>query len=224
MIKRVMLSSNRYIDLLDVSGYERRKETPIFQQITDAARVSYDGGSKGYEADKKLLKYLIDNNHSTPMEMVDFKFRVKCSIFTARQWFRHRIGSFNEISGRYTEFDEEFYIPQSFNNQSTNNKQGRSSVHRDDPFIREQYTKRIGQCLSTYKQMIDMGVSKEQARMVLPVSLLTNFIWKVNLRSLANFVTLRADPHAQFEIREFATIIRDDFLKDFVPEVHELIT
>lgn len=220
---RITVLEKGFIELQELSGYYDDNVNFLFQQITDAARTSYLGDSKGYDADLKLLKYLWKNKHTTPFEMIQFKFRVKLPIVAQNQWVRHRTGSFNIQSGRYTEFDEnDVYIPEHFNYQSKKNKQGRAGVHRDDPFLREQYAKRIGQAISTYKQMIDAGVSLEQARLVLPAyAMFSTMVWSVNLKNLLGFLSLRNHPHAQYEIRVYAEAI-EGIVGEYLPEVYLL--
>lgn len=179
--------------------------------IVQAARVSTGQGTKTPEQDDKLIGYLMKHEHWTPFEMPVYKFYVKTPIFVARQWFRHRMGSFNERSGRYTEFETEFYSPSNLKYQSKSNKQG-SDADMPEVLNRELLTeiaKLNEQSSSLYKRLLDAGVSKEQARIILPVSIYTEFYWQVNLRSLFNFIKLRNDKGAQEEIRECAVILEE---------------
>lgn len=177
-----------------------------------AARVSFDMTLKGEERDKKLIEYLLKHQHFTPFEHCVFQFHIKCPIFVARQWMRHRWGSYNEVSARYTEVKDEFYIPERFRIQDTKNKQGSViSENIDNEKLLEIYRKSIEESYRTYEQLLNSGVAREMARMVLPVSQYTQFYWTVNARSLMNFLQLRTDSHAQYEIREYANIIAGIF-------------
>lgn len=186
-----------FVKLVDFMGGDK--------SAVDGARVSYDGKSKGPEADKKLLFYLMEHDHSTPFEHTVFKFHVKAPIFVARQWMRHRMASYSEISYRYTETKDEFYIPTEWRVQDTKNKQGSTM----DPTLENELLSKelmliCNESYSFYKRFLDRGISREMARMVLPVNMYTQFYWAVNARSLMNFINLRADATAQFEIRKFA--------------------
>lgn len=177
-----------------------------------SARVSFNMESKGEERDKKLIEYLLEHEHFTPFEHCVFQFHIKCPIFVARQWMRHRWGSYNEISARYTEVKDEFYIPEKFRIQDLKNKQGSlESDKLNHKEITDLYLKAIETSYDIYKQLLRNGVAREMARMVLPVSLYTQFYWTVNARSLLNFLKLRLDEHAQYEIREYAKIIAEIF-------------
>ena len=195
------------------------------QAVVQAARVSFGSESKGEEKDKILIKYLLDHGHGTPFEQSVFKFHVKCPIFVARQWMRHRIGSFNEISGRYTEFDDtEYYTPDRPRFQEKKNKQG--SVFDEDRAdnIKYRFPELIKHAtdtaLHTYKELLNYGVAKELARIVLPVNMYTQFYWCVNARSLMNFLKVRLDEHAQYEMRQYAKAI-DTIFEEKMPWTHE---
>nr|AIA16676.1 Thymidylate synthase complementing protein [uncultured bacterium] len=174
------------------------------QAVVQSARVSYGGGSKGDERDRKLLNFLMKNHHETPFEHAVFKFHIKCPIFVARQWFRHRMASYNEISGRYTEFPEEFYIPEKLRAQDTKNKQGSVAVPlSDENKLKDLFKEAHEKTFKIYHELIKGGVARELARNVLPVSTYTQFYWTVNSRSLMNFLKLRTGDGAQWEIRQF---------------------
>jgi len=173
--------------------------------VVDAARVSYGGQSKGAEADKKLIAYLLQHSHLTPFEHAVFKFHVSAPIFVARQWFRHRFAAYNEISFRYTEVKDEFYIPSAWRVQDRKNKQGSvPAPDLDQAALTAAFSKQVDAALGAYREMISAGVAREMARMILPVNLYTQFYWTVNARSLINFLSLRADSHAQWEIQQYA--------------------
>lgn len=170
-----------------------------------SARVSLGSDSKGEEKDKKLIEYLLGNNHLSPFEHSVFQFHVKCPIFVARQWMRHRWCSYNEISARYTEVSDEFHIPDEFRVQDILNKQGSKKGRTlDQEKLRGEFSKVVQASYSTYKDLLSAGVAREMARMILPVCQYTQFYWTVNARSLMNFISLRADSHAQAEIRHYA--------------------
>ncbi len=173
--------------------------------VVQSARVSFGKESKGAEKDIKLINYLMKHRHETPFEHSVFKFHVKCPIFVARQWMRHRIASVNEISLRYVEYDDEFYIPEMLRKQSKSNKQASimEPVEKQDELKRE-IAELYGRIRAIYEKLIDRGVARELARIVLPLSTYTQFYWTINARSLMNFISLRADEHAQYEIREYA--------------------
>lgn len=175
--------------------------------IVSAARVSYNSSSKGEERDKKLIRYLLENNHTSPFEHVTFTLRASVPLFVARQWMRHRTWSYNEVSYRYTQPEMEFYHPGSFRKQSTDNKQMSDGVIEDNRIagpLCESYYRTVSQAVETYQDMIDAGVSRELARMVLPVSLFTHFYASVDLHNLLKFLQLRLHNHAQPEIRAAA--------------------
>ena len=178
------------------------------EAITQAARVSYSGGTKTTSTDEGLIRYLMRHWHTSPFEMVEFKFHLKMPIFVARQWIRHRTASLNEISGRYSIVNDEFYSPEEARAQSKVNNQG------SDGFVGNEETKQFLEYLDEstelykkYQDSIDNGVSRELARIGLPVSLMTEFYWKIDLHNLYHFLRLRMDEHAQKEIRELACAI-----------------
>ena len=178
--------------------------------VVRAARVSFGQSTKGEEADKKLINYMMKHNHGTPFEHIVFTFHIRCPIFVARQWFRHRIGSFNEISGRYVELDTHFFVPKVFRQNKTSNHQ--ASIEGDftedeiESMMTEwKYTLDIVE--STYHSLLEKGMAREQARAILPLGTYTEFYWTVNLRSLFNFIRLRTAEDAQEEMRDYATVI-----------------
>ena len=188
--------------------------------IVQAARVSFGQGSKGEKLDRKLLDYLIANKHETPFEQTVFKFHVKCPIFVARQWFRHRWSSFNEISGRYTEMSDEFYFPEKFRSQKSRNYVYEDIEGEMNDKLRSKLEAFYKHMYELYESMLEEGVAKEQARIVLPLALYTQFYWSVNARSLMNFLMLRLDVHAQQEIRLYANAIEKIF-KEKLPWTFE---
>ena len=192
-----------FVRLVDSMGDDK--------SVVRAARVSYGNESKGEEADRKLIHYLMKHNHGTPFEHIVFTFHVRCPIFVARQWFRHRIGSFNEISGRYTELDTGFFVPQLFRQNRNDNHQasveGDFSDEEIESMISEwSYAMEIVE--STYDSLLEKGLAREQARAILPVGTYTEFYWTVNLRSLFNFIQLRTADDAQAEMRQYANVVQ----------------
>jgi len=203
------------VDLIDAMGGDL--------DIVNAARVSFSSyQSEMDERAEGLINFLMKNKHATPFEHVTYKFYVKCPIFVAREWFRHRWSSFNEMSMRYYVPDElEFYIPEY---DSMRKQVGKPGNYSFEP-ITDQTTVSFIQGLmsdvysvaeSAYYDLLDAGVAKEIARSVLPVGQYTEFVWTVNLRSLLNFLSLRNDSHAQLEIREFAKAI-EEFAESIAP-------
>lgn len=173
--------------------------------VVQTARVSHR--SKGTpEGDRKLIQYLWTHNHGTPFESAVFKWHVKAPVFVARQWFRHRIASFNEVSGRYTEMKNEFYFPFEWRGQDAKNKQGSSGgfCSRANIEMNDRLLEAVGKCRAVYEELLSAGVAREMARMVLPLNLYTEWYFTANARSLINFFSLRCDSHAQWETRQYA--------------------
>jgi thymidylate synthase (FAD) len=196
-------------DHMALNGFIVENWHTLDAQIVRAARVSYGKGTKTVRDDEKLIRYLIKNEHWSPFEMVEFKFHVKAPIFVARQWFRHRTGSVNEISGRYSVLEDEFYIPEKWRLQDTKNRQG-SQGELDEltnEYATDAYTEALDYAYKAYEALLSAGVAREMARMVLPLSTYTQFYWKQDLRNLLHFLKLRLDEHAQWEIREYAKAI-----------------
>ena len=182
------------------------------QGVVDSARVSYGGKSKGEDADRKLIGYLMKHSHMTPFEHSVFKFHVACPIFVMRQWIRHRMASYNEVSARYTEVKDEFYIPTRWRAQDLKNKQGSVAAPAlDHGALTAAFEGNMKDALAAYRKMLAQGVAREMARMVLPVNLYTEFYWTINARSLMNFITLRADVHAQWEIQQYGEALAGIF-------------
>lgn len=180
--------------------------------IVNAARQSFGKRSDTLtKKDEGLINFLMRERHGTPFEMVQFMFQIKCPIFVARQWFRHRIGSFNELSGRYSKLPEEFYLPTPESVREQTGKPGNYTfipVETDTAMMTiEQMHKAYKECWKTYKKLLDLNIAKELARAVLPVGIYTEFTWSVNLRSLFNFISLRSDPQCEYETRQYSKAI-----------------
>lgn len=203
--------------------------------IVQSARVSYGAGTKRRRDDSGLINYLMRNRHTSPFEMCELKLHVKLPIFVARQWVRHRAASLNEYSARYSILDSEFYIPQpeALAKQATTNRQGRGetlegeSAHRVLELLRADakrayihYEHLLGET-STGDVIPDgFGLARELARMDLTLNVYTQWYWKIDLHNLLHFVKLRADPHAQYEIRAYAVLLLR-IIKAWVPLTYE---
>jgi thymidylate synthase (FAD) len=175
--------------------------------VVQAARVSLGQESKGPKRDKLLIDYLLGHKHETPFEHSVFKFHVKCPLFVARQWFRHRLASYNEISGRYTEMEFEFCLPDRLRTQKALDYKYEDLEKNKNLQLKEQIQIHFKKSYELYQQLLEEGVAKEHARIVLPLALYTQFYWTVNARALMNFLSLRLDTHAQYEIRQYAEAI-----------------
>ena len=176
--------------------------------IVQAARVSYGKGTSKVSQDRGLIRYLMRHRHTTPFEVVEFKFHCKMPIFVARQWVRHRTANINEYSLRYSEARDEFYYPdpKHIEFQSALNMQGRMGEVSDDLKQKVQdYFKEISErSFEIYSELNNAGVARELARAILPVNLYTEWYWKNDLHNLLHFIGLRSDDHAQYEIRVFS--------------------
>ena len=204
--------------------------------IVQAARVSYGKGTKKVSTDSGLIKYLMRHRHSTPFEMCEIKYHVKLPIFVARQWIRHRTANVNEYSARYSILDKEFYIPdkQHLAAQSESNRQGRGNLingKQADEILNllkedaqrnyDDYEKMLNQKYDgTVIDEKKQGLARELARMNLTLNAYTQWYWKTDLLNLLNFLSLRADSHAQYEIRAYADVMIDS-LKRWVPLAYE---
>ncbi len=185
------------LELVRVSGSD--------VEIVNAARVSYGKvTTKIDERDIKLLKFLMHHQHTSPFEHNQLSFRVKAPIFVQRQWFRHRMNSFNEVSYRYVQAPFEFYVPPVWRYQDTVNKQNSVGAFENDE-LRTLFVESIQQSFQAYEKLLEQGVCRELARTLLPTATYTQFIFTCNLHSLMHFLKLRLDPGAQYEIRQFAT-------------------
>jgi len=195
--------------------------------ICQAARVSYGKGTKSVQNDTGLIRYLMRHWHSTPFEMCEVKLHVKLPVFVARQWIRHRTANVNEYSARYSILDREFYIPapEDLAAQSVINNQGRGEALSGEEAARVlRYLKDDSmRAYDHYEEMISQedqqGLARELARMNLPANVYTQWYWKVDLHNLFHFLRLRADAHAQYEIRVYADAICD-IVKDWVPAAY----
>jgi thymidylate synthase (FAD) len=201
--------------------------------IVQAARVSYGRGTKRSRDDRGLINYLMRNWHTSPFEMCEIKLHVKLPIFVARQWIRHRTANVNEYSARYSVLDNEFYVPdrEQLRAQSASNRQGRGDLLEADEAeqVIEILREDAMRSYSHYEELLNegpdgervnaerQGLARELARMNLSLGFYTQWYWKVDLHNLMHFLRLRADPHAQFEIREYADVITNEVMKRWVP-------
>lgn len=202
--------------------------------IVQAARVSYGTGTRRVQDDAGLINYLMRHRHTTPFEMCEIKYHVKLPIFVARQWIRHRTASVNEYSARYSILDREYYVPepQALAAQSSANRQGRGEVleGREAARVLEILRTDAATCYDHYQEMLNedegggrdptrLGLARELARMNLTLSTYTQWYWKIDLHNLLHFLSLRADPHAQHEIRVYAEAMLET-VRRWVPISH----
>ena len=186
--------------------------------IAEAARVSYSKGNRKVLDDASLIQYLYSHEHTSPFEMVTFKFHIKAPLFIVRQWQRHRMSSFNEISGRYSVIPESFWIPDTFRLQDLINRQSSDGVLSDSlnkEFVKK-YSDITEKSYSLYKDSLEYGISREMARTILPQNMYTEFYWKIDLHNLLRFIKLRSAPNAQQEIREYSNQIKE-IVKEYCP-------
>lgn len=203
--------------------------------VVQAARVSYGRGTKKVQEDRGLINYLLRHWHTTPFEMAEIKFHVKLPIFVARQWIRHRMANVNEYSARYSVMDREFYVPapEHLAAQSSVNRQGRGDLlagqEAEDvlAMLREDAARNYDHYVAMLNDPSEgsyredrAGLARELARMNLTMNVYTQWYWKTDLHNFMNFLRLRADAHAQYEIRAYADVMVD-ILKAWVPLVHE---
>jgi thymidylate synthase (FAD) len=211
--QRVEVLDQGWIELQDVMGNDLA--------IVNAARVSFLGESKGDEADKKLLFYLLRHRHTTPFEQVEFKFRVRAPVLVWWQWVRHRTWHVNAQSGRYTPFQHyDFYHPSIWRRQSESNKQGSEGEigPEDASRLSELWTEHCDRSFKLYQRALEAGVAKEQARLFLPgFGAYYTWICKVDAHNLMHFLSLRMAPDAQAEIRAYAQAIYHRFFKPTLP-------
>lgn len=184
--------------------------------VVNSARVSFAKQSDSVgDAEVGLINFLMREKHGTPFEHNAFMFHVKCPIFVAREWFRHRVGSFNELSARYTFIEDEFYVPRKEDVREQIGKPGSYSFKRIEDGREDFAVSIISEmnelAYNKYRLLIEKGIAKELARSVLPVSMYTQFYWTVNARSLMNFLQLRTSQYAQLEIRQYAAEVEKLF-------------
>ncbi len=207
--------------------------------VVQAARVSYGRGTRKVSEDRGLIRYLMRHRHTTPFEMCEIKYHVKLPIFVARQWIRHRTANVNEYSARYSIMDREFYIPapEQLGVQSQANRQGRGDVLEGEEAeaVLRLLQDDAERCYDHYQEMLNedaqgnvldpgrSGLTRELARMDLTLNVYTQWYWKIDLHNLMHFLSLRADEHAQYEIRAYAVAMLET-LKRWVPLTYEAFT
>jgi thymidylate synthase (FAD) len=193
--------------------------------IVNGARVSFGKRKETMDKnDKVLIDYLVEHRHTSPLEHVSFTFHIKCPLFVTRQWHRHRTWSYNEISRRYTSINMEFYIPEKYRRQAKDNRQASiddDSVifqnGRDGKTVAEAIKNHTDSAYKFYEDLIEMGVAREQARMVLPQNMYTEMYASVDLHNLLHFIELRVHEGAQWEIQQYAKALLD-LVEPAVPE------
>jgi thymidylate synthase (FAD) len=229
LYKPIKVLDHGFVRVIDYMGDD--------SAVVQAARVSYGRGTKKSLQDKGLINYLMRHRHTTPFEMCDIKFHIKLPIFIARQWIRHRTASVNEYSARYSILSNEFYLPdrENLTPQSSTNKQGRSNEALPENIALRVLATIKEDSLRCYKNYVAMmnqdeqgniidednvGITRELARINLTLNHYTEWYWKINLHNLLHFLALRADSHAQYEIRVYAEVMLD-IVKAWVPFVYE---
>lgn len=216
MIKKVKILDKGFVRVIDKMGND--------SSIVQAARVSYGKGTKHTRQDRALIRYLLRHRHTSPFEMCEIKLHIKMPMFVARQWVRHRTASMNEYSARYSQVKDEFYIPvvQDIALQSDDNKQGRGQTVdiSQAQKIRKLIAKHSKESYEKYQLMLEEGVAREIARIVLPQNVYTEFYWKCDLHNLLHLIKLRSHPTAQFEIVQYSKAI-EKIVKEWVPYTYE---
>lgn len=215
---RYKILDKGFIDFQDLFGDELT--------IVNCARVSFGKHKEIFdENDEKLIKYLINHHHYSPFRHIFYRFHIKAPEFVMRQWYKHVVGcewttvssqlhGWNEISGRYIEL-KDYYIPDVWRKQSINKKQGSDGLLQNQESIQNIFTDAMNKIMETYNILIENDVAKEQARIILPLNIYTEVIWTVSLQALLNFIKLRDDDHAQYEIREYAKKLNEIVNENF---------
>ncbi|MBT4698137.1 MAG: FAD-dependent thymidylate synthase [Candidatus Marinimicrobia bacterium] len=200
MNEKVKVHEHGFVKLLDIMGSD--------EEVENAARISYGEGTRKSSETRSLIRYLMRHRHTSPFEMGSVSFHIKLPIFIMRQLVRHRTANLNEASLRYSEAIDEYYVPDTFQNQSISNKQGRTDVEVENrgevKFVIENIFKNT---INIYHNLLDWGLARELARTILPVSNYTEVVWKIDLHNFFHFYKLRSSPHAQQEIRDYANIM-----------------
>jgi thymidylate synthase (FAD) len=211
--KLIKVHTHGFISLEDLMGDD--------QAVVDAARISYGTGTKRTDNNQGLINYLLDNDHTSPFEQNEIKLCIRAPIFVARQMLRHRHANVNEYSARYSVMHDEVYIPEQFTIQSKTNKQMSSGLqeeslsHLNQTLMEDSWESNY----DLYQSFIEQDVSREQARMVLPVNAYTTFYWKCDLWNVLHFCKLRTHPHAQKEIQDYAIVI-ENIIAEWCPMIY----
>lgn len=211
--KKFSVLDHGHIVLMDYMGSD--------QDVIQAARTAYQQGTKHTSDDETLLRYLMRHRHSSPFESCTLKFHIKLPIFVERQWARHRTAGWNEVSARYSELPEEYYVPKpdEVRRQSTSNKQGsEGKIDEADALRFNADTGEAGHvAFKQYQEHLASGVAREMARINLPLGAYTEKVWWINLHNLLHLLGLRMDSHAQKEIRDYANVIGNEIIKPLFP-------
>jgi thymidylate synthase (FAD) len=220
-----VVPESRTIEVLD-HGFVRLDESMASDlSVVNAARVSFARRKEEMDdSDRGLVRFLLRDRHGTPFEHNAFRFHVRAPIFVAREWFRHRVGSFNEFSMRYARATDDFYVPEADDVRTQVGKPGAYSFDPVEPEVAETTRAELRAVYETafaaYERLVELGVARELARSVMPVVAYTEFYWTVNARSLMNFVSLRAAETAQREIRRYAEAC-EQFLAEEMPVTYQ---
>ena len=208
MNKQVL--DNGFVRLVEVMGSD--------MSVVNSARISFAKEvTEIGDRDEKLIRYLWEHRHTSPFRHATLQFHVKAPLFVLRQWMKHQIGcSWNEVSGRYVKFDNaDFYIPEVWREQHESNKQGSKGSIESQESASLLYKDSMQLAVTRYKNLLDLGVCKEQARMVLPLSMYTECYWTASLQAIMHFLELREDNHSQWEIQQYAQAVRELALEHF---------
>jgi thymidylate synthase (FAD) len=222
MTERLIEVGGGLVELVDVMGDA--------VTVVNAARVSMGRHVTDLgEADRRLLRYLWEHEHTSPFRHVTLQFRIKAPVFVLRQWMKHQVGcAWNEISGRYVTFKDEVWLPQRWRAQSAKLKQGSEGPLDDVDALAASliYQEAVTQSLMAYHHLLRLGVAKEQARLILPLSLMSECYWTASLHAVIHFLKLRLDLHAQEEIRDFARavekLVRLDAGMDYILDIADI--
>lgn len=199
-----------FVRLVEVMGSD--------MSVVNSARISFAKEvTEIGDRDEKLIRYLWEHRHTSPFRHATLQFHIKAPLFVLRQWMKHQIGcSWNEVSGRYVKFDNaDFYIPEVWREQHESNKQGSKGSIESQESASLLYKDSMQLAVTRYKNLLDLGVCKEQARMVLPLSMYTECYWTASLQAIMHFLELREDNHSQWEIQQYAQAVRELALEHF---------
>ena len=215
LTQKIPVLDHGFVNVVDYMGDDAA--------IVQASRVSYGSGTKSVQEDAALIRYLMRHRHTTPFEMCEIKYHIKLPIFVARQWIRHRTANVNEISARYSVLDKEFYIPepQQLAIQSKSNHQGRGDILDPDTAATVMNLLRADAIIAHehYALLLSTGLARELSRINLTLNTYTQWYWKIDLHNLLHFLSLRLDPHAQYEIRVYAEALAST-VAAWVPEAY----
>lgn len=218
--KRIEVLDKGYVELANFMPHPASGVSGDLS-IVNAARISFLGESKGEEADKKLLFYMMKNGHTSPFEQVQFQFRLKAPLMTLWQLVRHRTLKINSQSGRYTPFEEDdFYVPDTWRKQSSSNKQGSEGtvIYEDAQLLNRALLNHYENSFALYEEALEMGVAKEEARLFLPgFAVYYTWVISIDAHNLMHLLKLRMDSHAQYEIKIYADAIYNEFFKPMLP-------